>query len=106
MSSTGWRSGASHVAEEKVAGEMSPIEPVVHEVFDALENRGQRGIETGFFELQRAPCGGLSVSRLRPQCGSWVNGQELLRRPEGRLCPASTGVPPLHAHLLGHPRSG
>ena len=27
------------------------MEDVLHEVFEMIENRGQRGIETGFFEL-------------------------------------------------------
>src|SRR4030095_16152044 len=39
------------IAENKVAGQMTPMEDVLHEVFEMIENRGQRGIETGFFEL-------------------------------------------------------
>jgi replicative DNA helicase len=39
------------IAEKKVAGQMTPMEDVLHEVFEMIENRGQRGIETGFFEL-------------------------------------------------------
>ena len=30
---------------------MVALETVLHEVFEMIENRGQRGIETGFFEL-------------------------------------------------------
>src|SRR5436190_1460891 len=39
------------IAEQKSTGQMVPMEEVLHEVFEMIENRGQRGIETGFFEL-------------------------------------------------------
>src|SRR5438270_3929755 len=39
------------IAQEKVGGHLVPLEQVLHEVFEMIENRGQRGIETGFFEL-------------------------------------------------------
>lgn len=39
------------IAEKKISGAMVPLETVLHEVFEMIENRGQRGIETGFFEL-------------------------------------------------------
>lgn len=39
------------IAEKKVSGQMSKMEDVLHEVFEMIESRGQRGIETGFFEL-------------------------------------------------------
>jgi replicative DNA helicase len=39
------------IAEKKVGGAMVPMEDVLHEVFEMIENRGQRGIETGFLEL-------------------------------------------------------
>jgi replicative DNA helicase len=39
------------IAEKKVGGSMTPLETVLHEVFEMIENRGQRGVETGFFEL-------------------------------------------------------
>jgi replicative DNA helicase len=39
------------IAERKVAGQMTKMEDVLHEVFEMIENRGQRGIETGFFEM-------------------------------------------------------
>jgi replicative DNA helicase len=39
------------IAEKKVGGSLVPLESVLHEVFEMIENRGQRGIETGFFEL-------------------------------------------------------
>jgi replicative DNA helicase len=39
------------IAQKKVGGAMTPLETVLHEVFEMIENRGQRGIETGFFEL-------------------------------------------------------
>ncbi len=39
------------IAEKKVGESMQPMEVVLHEVFEMIENRGQRGIETGFLEL-------------------------------------------------------
>ncbi len=39
------------IAEKKVGGSMVPLEKVLHEVFEAIENRGQRGLETRYFEL-------------------------------------------------------
>jgi replicative DNA helicase len=39
------------IAEKKVGGSMTPMEDVLVEVFETIESRGQRGIETGFFEL-------------------------------------------------------
>jgi replicative DNA helicase len=39
------------IAEQKVSGAVVAMEDVLHEVFEMIENRGQRGIETGFFEL-------------------------------------------------------
>src|SRR5688572_10770055 len=39
------------IAQKKVGGAMVPMEIVLHEVFEMIENRGQRGVETGFFEL-------------------------------------------------------
>src|SRR4051794_19278294 len=39
------------IAERKVSGQLTRMEDVLHEVFEMIENRGQRGVETGFFEL-------------------------------------------------------
>lgn len=39
------------IAEKKVTGHMVKMEDVLHEVFEMIENKGQRGLETGFFEL-------------------------------------------------------
>jgi replicative DNA helicase len=40
-----------NIAEKKVGGAIEPLESVLHEVFESIENRGQRGVESGFFEL-------------------------------------------------------
>ena len=39
------------IAQKKVGGAMVPLESVLHEVFEMIENRGQRGLETGYFDL-------------------------------------------------------
>src|SRR3954452_16379458 len=39
------------IAQKKVGKQMVPMEDVLHEVLEMIESRGQRGVETGFFEL-------------------------------------------------------
>ncbi len=39
------------IAQKKVSGALVPLESVLHEVFDMIENRNQRGLETLFTEL-------------------------------------------------------
>jgi replicative DNA helicase len=39
------------IAEKKISGQVTSMEDVLHEVFEMIESRGQRGLETGFFEL-------------------------------------------------------
>src|SRR5438105_802079 len=39
------------IAQKKVGNAMIKMEDVLHEVFEMIENRGQRGVPTGFFEL-------------------------------------------------------
>src|SRR5688500_1373406 len=39
------------IEQKKVGKAVQHMEEVLHEVFEMIENRGQRGIETGFFEL-------------------------------------------------------
>src|SRR5918993_469720 len=39
------------IAQKKVGNAMVPLESVLHDVFEMLAERGQRGLETGFFEL-------------------------------------------------------
>ncbi len=39
------------IAQQKVGGAVVPLETVLHEVFEMIENRGQRGLESGFLEL-------------------------------------------------------
>jgi replicative DNA helicase len=39
------------IAQKKVGGSISAMEDVLVEVFEMIENRGQRGLETGYFDL-------------------------------------------------------
>src|SRR3954466_3173775 len=39
------------IAQKKVGNSVVAMEEVLHEAFEMIENRGQRGIETGFFDL-------------------------------------------------------
>jgi replicative DNA helicase len=39
------------IAQKKVSGALVSMEEVLHEVFEMIENRGQRGLESEYFEL-------------------------------------------------------
>lgn len=39
------------IAEKRVSGSMTPLESVLHEVYEMIEERGRRGIETDFHEI-------------------------------------------------------
>ena len=39
------------IAEKKVGNAVVALETILHEVFEMIENRGQRGLETRFYEL-------------------------------------------------------
>ncbi len=39
------------IAEKKIGNAMVPMEEVLHQVFEMLENRGQPGLSTGFYDL-------------------------------------------------------
>jgi replicative DNA helicase len=39
------------IAQQKIGNAVVPLETVLHEVFEMLAERGQRGLETSFFEL-------------------------------------------------------
>ena len=39
------------IAQKKIGNAMVPLETVLHEVFEMLAERGQRGVETGFLDL-------------------------------------------------------
>jgi replicative DNA helicase len=39
------------IAQKKVGNAMTPLEVTLHEVFEMIETKGQRGLETGFLEL-------------------------------------------------------
>jgi replicative DNA helicase len=39
------------IAQKKIGGAMVPLESVLHEVYEMIEDRGRRGIETDFHEI-------------------------------------------------------
>jgi replicative DNA helicase len=61
------------IAEKKVGNAVVPLEAVLHEVFESIENRGQRGVETGFFELDEMlnglQAGEMIIVAARPSMG-------------------------------------
>ncbi|QOV87856.1 replicative DNA helicase [Humisphaera borealis] len=61
------------IAQKKVGNAMVPMEQVLHEVFEMIENRGQRGLETGFYEmddmLNGLQPGELVIVAARPSMG-------------------------------------
>jgi replicative DNA helicase len=39
------------IAEKRISGSMTPLETVLHEVYEMIEDRGRRGVETDFHEI-------------------------------------------------------
>ncbi|HEY8666578.1 MAG TPA: replicative DNA helicase [Tepidisphaeraceae bacterium] len=70
------------IAEKKISGAMVPMEDVLHEVFEMIENRGQRGLETGFFEmddmLNGLQAGEMVIVAARPSMGKTAFAMNLI----------------------------
>jgi replicative DNA helicase len=75
------------IAEKKVSGSMTPLETVLHEVFETIENRGQRGLETGFLELDEMTNGlqngEMIIVAARPSMGKTAFAMNII---EGVAC--------------------
>ena len=75
------------IAEKKISGSMTPLETVLHEVFETIENRGQRGIETGFLELDEMTNGlqkgEMIIIAARPSMGKTAIAMNII---EGVAC--------------------
>jgi replicative DNA helicase len=70
------------IAERKISGQMTAMEDVLHEVFEMIESRGQRGVETGYYEmdemlngLQR---GEMIIIAARPSMGKTAIAMNLI----------------------------
>jgi replicative DNA helicase len=70
------------IAQKKVGNAMVPMETVLHEVFEMIENRGQRGVETGFFEmddmLNGLQPGEMLIIAARPSMGKTAFAMNLI----------------------------
>jgi replicative DNA helicase len=70
------------IAQKKVGGAMVPLESVLHEVFEMIENRGQRGLETGFFDmddmLNGLQNGEMIIVAARPSMGKTALAMNLI----------------------------
>src|SRR3954468_9802066 len=70
------------IAQKKVGNAMVPMETVLHEVFEMIENRGQRGVETGFFELDDMlnglQSGEMVIIAARPSMGKTAFAMNLI----------------------------
>src|SRR5256714_7004767 len=77
------------IAQKKVGGAMTPLETVLHEVFEMIENRGQRGIETGFFELDDMmnglQSGEMVIVAARPSMGKCLAADTQILLSDGSL---------------------
>ncbi|HZZ44137.1 MAG TPA: replicative DNA helicase [Tepidisphaeraceae bacterium] len=75
------------IAEKKISGSMTPLETVLHEVFESIENRGQRGLETGFLELDEMTNGlqrgEMIIVAARPSMGKTALAMNII---EGVAC--------------------
>jgi replicative DNA helicase len=70
------------IAQRKIGNAMVPMETVLHEVFEMIENRGQRGVETGFFEmddmLNGLQPGEMIIIAARPSMGKTAFAMNLI----------------------------
>ncbi|HXE55344.1 MAG TPA: replicative DNA helicase [Tepidisphaeraceae bacterium] len=70
------------IAQKKVGNAMVPMEDVLHEVFEMIENRGQRGVETGFFDLDEMmnglQNGEMIIVAARPSMGKTALAMNLI----------------------------
>src|SRR5579864_2338411 len=61
------------IAQKKVGGQIVAMETVLHEVFEMIENRGQRGVPTGFYDLDEMlnglQAGEMIIVAARPSMG-------------------------------------
>src|SRR5437762_3879226 len=77
------------IAQQKVSGQMVPMEEVLHEVFEMIENRGQRGLETGFFELDDMlnglQSGEMIVVAARPSMGKTAFAMNIIEHVSADL---------------------
>ncbi len=79
------------IAQKKVGNSVVPMEDVLHEVFEQIENRGQRGVETGFIELDDMlnglQNGEMIIVAARPSMGKTALAMNIVEHiaAEGRL---------------------
>jgi replicative DNA helicase len=79
------------IASKKVGNSIVAMETVLHEVFEMIESRGQRGIETGFFELDDMmnglQNGEMVIVAARPSMGKTAFAMNVIERvsADGRL---------------------
>ena len=86
------RSGSSRSRRRRIGGSMQPLEDVLHEVFEMIENSGQRGLETGFFELDDMlnglQNGEMIIVAARPSMGKTAFAMNLIE-----TSPPTSGMP-------------
>src|SRR3954452_6208159 len=72
------------IAQKKVGKAMVPMEDVLHEVFEMIENRGHAGLMTGFFELDDMmnglQNGELIIVAARPSMGKTAFAMNIIER--------------------------
>ena len=77
------------IAQKKVGGALVPMEDVLHEVFEMIENRGQRGVSTRFLELDDMlnglQKGEMVIIAARPSMGKCVAADTEVLLADGRL---------------------
>src|SRR5688500_4579584 len=70
------------IAQKRIGGTIQPLETVLHEVFEMIENRGQRGLETGFFDLDDMlnglQAGEMIIVAARPSMGKTAFAMNLV----------------------------
>ena len=84
------------IAEKRIGGAMVPMESVLHEVFEMIEDRGHRGIETDFLELDDMlnglQNGEMIIVAARPSMGKTAFAMNIIESRRGESPFAMRGL--------------
>ena len=89
------------IAQKRIGGSIVPLDSVLHEVFDMIANRGQRGLETGFYDmddmLNGLQNGEMIIVAARPSMGKTAFAMNLIEGVAGADRPTRISVRGLFA---------
>ena len=81
------------IAQKKIGNAVVAMEDVLHEVFEMIENRGQRGVETDYFELDEMlnglQAGEMIIIAARPSMGKTAIAMNIIENVACRGVPCA-----------------